>query len=78
MPQNPRAAEKQARIIRARLERLARPGGPLANADIDPYSLAIEDIVQSVDPNEPWPVNLDAVLDDLLPPLESGDARRLR
>lgn len=77
MPQNPRSEPQQARIIRARLERLAAPGGPLADAALKPRELTDAELRDSIDADEPWPVNLKTVALDLVPDLNRGDAEVL-
>jgi len=72
MPQNPRAPSEQARIIKNRLVKLSQSNGPLSNVDPAPASLDEGDLLEMIDPDAPWPVNLRTVMLTLLPTLDTG------
>jgi len=73
MPQNPRPPERQAQLIRERLRRMAVPGGPLADAEVSVATITDAELVDTIDPEEPWPVNLKTIALDLVPDLNAGD-----
>lgn len=73
MPQNPRPPARQARLIRSRLERMARAGGPLADADVDLSGVSDTELIEMIDPTDPWPVNLKTIALDMVPSLTRGD-----